>query len=255
VHVEVVSSFGMFDSLEELAHVSAAQSLLILDTIRAEGNFLMHHFLCTALKRGDKVLFVGLEQSFFHYSSVTKKVGINLASQLQQGSLQFVNALTTPVAKFALPVPLATTPGCRTWTSDGSCRSLFQLLLDFVTSCGPDAGVSLLIDNLSLLDQSTKDLPAFLQSCAALLAGQSRAKLVALMHSDVSEDRSLQEHAGQLADLVMHLQGLESGHSPDVAGQVVFSAKRHFGPCPALPPRLQYRFTDITARFSIPGVV
>lgn len=268
----------MYDSLEDLAHVSSAQSLLITDTLRAEGNFLLHHFLNSSLRRGDKVLFVGLEQSFFHYSSVSKKLNVNLATHLQQGSLQYVNALTAPAAKFALPVTLATTPGTRSWTSDGSCRSLFQLLQDFITSCG-ESSCCMLIDNLSLLEQSTTDMPAFLQSCSALLSVHKRAKLVSLLHADVSEDRALLEHACQLADLVLKVQGLESGHSPDVAGQVyaffldkahsilttglslfvleqvVFSAKRHFGPNPRLPPRLQYRFTDLAVRFSIPGVV
>jgi archaellum biogenesis ATPase FlaH len=209
----------MFDSLEDLAHVSAAQSLLITDTLRAEGNFLLHHFLNSALRRGDKVLFVGVEQSCFHYSSVSKKLSVNLATHLQQGSLQFVNALTVPAAKFALPVTLATTPGTRSWTSDGTCKSLFKLLQDFVVSCGASP-CCILIDNLSLLEQSTTDMPSFLQSCSALLSAHKRVKLVSLLHADVNEDRAVLEHASQLADLVLNVQGLESGHSPDVAGQV-----------------------------------
>ena len=50
----------------------------ILEDNSDMGAFVIHHFISRAVKKGQKLLLVGLEQSFGHFHSVGLKLGFNL---------------------------------------------------------------------------------------------------------------------------------------------------------------------------------
>lgn len=47
---------------------------LITDTVQAEGGFILQHYLNKSLKNGQYVCFLALEQSFFHYFNISRKL-------------------------------------------------------------------------------------------------------------------------------------------------------------------------------------
>merc|ERR1719234_2589412 len=57
------------------------------------GAFVIHHFISRAIKKGQKLLLVGLEQSFGHFHSVGLKLGFNLLKLREQKSVLFYEGL------------------------------------------------------------------------------------------------------------------------------------------------------------------
>src|SRR4051794_1664501 len=53
--------------------------ILITDTIHAEGNFLLHHFILNNVKAGKHVLVVGFAQVLAHYIAIGRKLVRSIA--------------------------------------------------------------------------------------------------------------------------------------------------------------------------------
>ncbi|XP_067887555.1 elongator complex protein 6 isoform X4 [Heterodontus francisci] len=70
---------------------------VLLSDKQTDGSFLVHHFLSFYLKGGCKVCFLGLVQSFNHYSLVAQKLGVNLSAAREKGQLVFLEALRSSV--------------------------------------------------------------------------------------------------------------------------------------------------------------
>eukprot|EP00128_Syssomonas_multiformis_P016106 Colp12_sorted_trinity150504_noHs@36286 len=70
--------------------------LLILgtDTLEADGNFLIHHFIGLHLKGCHNVCLVAFAQIFHHYLAVSKKLGFNLQKSQEIGAFVFIDCLT-----------------------------------------------------------------------------------------------------------------------------------------------------------------
>lgn len=58
--------------------VPIKKSVLITDTLSAQGNFLLHHFIANQLKANKHVVLVGFTQKFEHYSTIGRKLVIYL---------------------------------------------------------------------------------------------------------------------------------------------------------------------------------
>ena len=50
------------------------KSILVSDSLAADGAFLLPHFINFYIKAKQRVVLVGLEQGFSHYLSVSKKL-------------------------------------------------------------------------------------------------------------------------------------------------------------------------------------
>lgn len=48
--------------------------VIITDTLKSDGNFLIHHFLANQLKANQRVVLVGLAQIFNHYFLISRKL-------------------------------------------------------------------------------------------------------------------------------------------------------------------------------------
>lgn len=59
-------------------------SILVIDTLKSEGNFLIHHFVINHLKANKPVILVGLSQIFNHYFLIARKLVNNNKSQIKR---------------------------------------------------------------------------------------------------------------------------------------------------------------------------
>ncbi|KAG0241160.1 hypothetical protein B0O80DRAFT_437455 [Mortierella sp. GBAus27b] len=68
--------------------------LSISDTQASDGNFLLHHFISNYVKADHNVVLVGLAGILIHYTTVGRKLGVNLTAARTKGSFCFVDGLT-----------------------------------------------------------------------------------------------------------------------------------------------------------------
>ncbi|KAF4076150.1 hypothetical protein AMELA_G00227110 [Ameiurus melas] len=92
----------MFVELNSILNTSpddvTQTEFILLSDRKADASFLIHHYLSFYLKAGCKVCFVGLVQSFSHYSAVAHRLGVNLVQAREKGQLVFVEALKASAA-------------------------------------------------------------------------------------------------------------------------------------------------------------
>jgi hypothetical protein len=170
----------MFDSVSNILDGGLERkSIVISDTLAADANFLIVHFLIYSLKNNNPVTLVGLEQSFFHYFNIARKLvrffkyltnivqqGVNLSTEQSKGSLSFINGLNKPYD----------------WTSSLSASSTgveFTLQQDKLKGLynsisllfNKTKGGCIIIDSLSVLSNSISpsELSTFVQYCRALI--------------------------------------------------------------------------------------
>ncbi|KAK3828691.1 MAG: hypothetical protein J3Q66DRAFT_323324 [Benniella sp.] len=68
--------------------------LSITDTQASDGNFLLHHFISNYIKADHNVVLVGLAGILIHYTTIGRKLGVNLTTARTKGSFYFVDGLT-----------------------------------------------------------------------------------------------------------------------------------------------------------------
>ena len=127
-----------------------------------------------ALKKGERVYLLGLEQSFGHYHSVGLKLGLNLLKAREQGTLVFYEGLKKMLELSAIPSPSplsSASPGV------SSLQGLYREVL-----AGLGESRLLLLDNLSLLSclgHSVQAVAAFIHHLRLAL----RARYCSNWHS------------------------------------------------------------------------
>ena len=84
----------MFPQLSgAMGEAEGSPMVAILEDNSDMGAFVIHHFISRAIKKGQKLLLVGLEQSFGHFHSVGLKLGFNLHKLREQKSVSFYEGL------------------------------------------------------------------------------------------------------------------------------------------------------------------
>ncbi|XP_010783881.1 elongator complex protein 6-like, partial [Notothenia coriiceps] len=63
---------------------------VLLSDRQSDASFLIHHFLSLYLRARCKVCFVGLVQSFNHYSAISQRMGVSLTQAKEKGQLVFL---------------------------------------------------------------------------------------------------------------------------------------------------------------------
>eukprot|EP00899_Mesostigma_viride_P005809 jgi/Mesvir1/15229/Mv06456-RA.1 len=151
-----------------------------------------------------------------------------------------------------------------------------------VSSQGP-SGTCVFIDDINALGMVAGygSLAAdFVHYCRALAPRPARegggppprCSVVALLHRDIPADAMLASALLHAADVVLHVDALETGHAADVHGQVTIEHRTsaflaaaqqqaasagtpdHTPPVWPLPQRLQYRVYENSCTFFLPGV-
>ncbi|KAM4600773.1 elongator complex protein 6 [Polymixia lowei] len=264
----------MFTELNTILNTSPdsfkqGEFILISDR-QADASFLIHHFLSFYLRAGCKVCFLGLAQSFSHYSAVSQRLGVSLAQAKEKGQLVFLEGL-----KESLGVLLhkASNTGSRAldYLRDPSVglRGLYEFVRDSVSGsggggldeCGPAV---LLVDDLTVLlslGVSVSAVLDFSHYCRAIVCSQLQGNMVMLVRCEEEEDDDDDEGSERLlkglthqCSLTLHVQGLPTGYCRDIHGQVEVCWRRRQGDVQQTQKKLfQYKLHDKGAAFFARG--
>ncbi|XP_072029391.1 elongator complex protein 6-like [Amphiura filiformis] len=247
----------MFNELNVQLNIDTAAlpkgSFFLINESDVDGSFLIHHFLSAYLKGGSTVCFLGLAQSYSHYSAVAHRLGLDLNAAKDSGQLHFIDGLN-----FSLELmhdgnegtqqnPLLTTR-----IKDGNTKDLYCLVKEKLSSVTSHGGTLLLIDDLSLLASlgvKPQQIDQFVQYCLASLPSNT---LVTLIHNDPRLDdeelSTLATHLRHRADTLLLVEGLSSGYCKDVHGQltILHQTSGDTAGCRRQAKALHYKVLDKT---------
>ncbi|KAG7318036.1 hypothetical protein KOW79_019071 [Hemibagrus wyckioides] len=229
----------MFAELNSILNTSpddvTQRGFILLSDRKADASFLIHHYLSFYLKAGCRVCFVGLVQSFSHYSAVAQRLGVNLVQAREKGQLVFVEALKTSAAVMLnessdeaaqlfdylrSPVP--------------ELRALFEFVSVSLRQREAEADSSstpvLIVDDLSVLLSLGVSVGAvldFTHYCQASICSRLQGSVVTLVRCDDEENEDEDESSSCLLQALSHqcilslrVEGLQTGYCRDIHGQV-----------------------------------
>ncbi|XP_035661620.1 elongator complex protein 6-like [Branchiostoma floridae] len=243
------------------------QFVLISDSL-TDGSFLIHHFLSLYIKGGWKVCLLALAQSFGHYNTVGQKLGVHLTQAREKGQLRFVDGLNHSLQAYTSTAEDGQDKNPLTCLRDkkATLRPLYDLVKTHV--CGEEGVLEgptlLLVDDLSVLlslGMSVKDVSDFVHYCRVLMcpSQQSQGAMVTLVHKDADvedeEYSSLFRHMAYHSTVHLAVEGLSSGYSRDVHGQVTVTFRNVLDPSQpqTRKRRLQYKVEERNVSFFAPG--
>ncbi|KAG9283823.1 elongator complex protein 6 [Astyanax mexicanus] len=210
---------------------------ILLSDRQADASFLIHHYLTFYLRARCRVCFLGLVQSFSHYSVVSQRLGVNLTQAKEKGQLVFLEAL-----KASPGVLLGDESSDKTAALDylrSPCpelRGLYEFVWNSLSRAGgEDAAESwgppvLIIDDLSVLlslGVSAGAILDFTHYCQATICSQLQGSMIALVRCDDEEYDEDEESSNYLLKALSHqcslslrVEGLSTGYCRDIHGQV-----------------------------------
>lgn len=268
----------MFTELNSILNAtpdSFTQGEFILVSDRqSDASFLIHHFLSFYLRARCKVCFLGLVQSFSHYSAISQRLGVSLTQAREKGQLIFLEGLKESLS---ILIPQETTTGSQAMDFLRDPTVGLQRLYEFVRSSvssdgGGEEGVEewgpsvLLVDDVSVLlslGVSAGAVLDFSHYCRATVCSQLQGNIVMLVrcHGEEAEDDGSDEGSEWLlkglthqCSLTLHVQGLPTGYCRDIHGQVEVCWRRRRGDGQHTQKKLfQYKVHDKGASFFAPG--
>ncbi|XP_041964151.1 elongator complex protein 6 [Alosa sapidissima] len=216
--------------------------VLIMDR-KADASFLVHHFLSFYLRAGCKVCFLGLVQSFSHYSAVSQRLGVSLAQAKEKGQLVFLEGLKDCLGVL---LPDGPKPDCPTLDFfRPQCldlRGLFEFVLSSLSPPGGAGGEGdtgsgcasppvLIVDDLSVLLSLGVSVGAvldFAHYCKANICHELKGSSVMLVRCEEEEEDEGDEEGSEMLQrglmhqctLALQVQGLPTGYCRDIHGQV-----------------------------------
>nr|XP_057909294.1 elongator complex protein 6 isoform X2 [Doryrhamphus excisus] len=225
----------MFTELNSILNISPenfpTEEFVLLSDRQSDASFLVHHFLGFYLRAGCKVCFLGLAQSFSHYSAVSQRLGVSLSQAKDKGQLVFLEGLNESLSILS-PQDAQTGSEAMDFLRNPAAglRSLFQFVNSSVSQgCaemlwGPPV---LLVDDLSVLLSLGVGVSAvldFSHYCRAAVCSQLKGNVVMLMRCD-SEDEDDDGGSERLlkglthqCSLALYVQGLPTGYCRDIHG-------------------------------------
>ncbi|KAL1259785.1 hypothetical protein QQF64_010362 [Cirrhinus molitorella] len=210
-----------------------SSDFILVSDRRADASFLIHHYLSFYLRAGCKVCFLGLVQSFSHYSAVGQRLGVSLTQAREKGQLVFLEGLKESTGVI-LQEETQTLSYLR--SPGAGLEGLFRFVERSVRQSGNgDAGESwgppvLLIDDLSVLLSLGVSVGAILDFalyCQATVCSELQGNMVILVRceeEDADDDEEgsnlLQRGLVHQCNLALHVEGLPTGYCRDIHGQV-----------------------------------
>ncbi|KAI7806874.1 elongator complex protein 6 [Triplophysa rosa] len=208
---------------------------IVLSDRQADASFLIHHYLSFYLRAGCKVCFLGLVQSFSHYSAVSQRLGVSLTQAREKGQLVFLEGLKDSIGVISqeessqskLPLSYLRSPGA-------GLECLFKFVESSVRQNGENEDGEkwgppvLLIDDLSVLlslGVSAGAILDFTLYCQATICSELQGNIVILVRreeEDVDDEGSnlLQKGVIHQCSLALHVEGLPTGYCRDIHGQM-----------------------------------
>ncbi|XP_019618100.1 PREDICTED: elongator complex protein 6-like [Branchiostoma belcheri] len=258
-----LNTFLGFDHLKP----PKGQFVLISDSL-TDDSFLIHHFLSLYIKGGWKVCLLALAQSFGHYNAVGQKLGVHLSQAREKGQLRFIDGLKCSLQAYTCTTQeeQAQNPLRCLCDKKATLRPLYDQVKTLVCS---EEGVLegptlLLVDDLSVLvslGMSVKDVADFMHYCRVLMCPtlQSQGAIVSLVHKDADvedeENSTLFRHMAYHSTVHLAVEGLSSGYSRDVHGQVTVTFRNVQDPSQPQTrmKTLQYKVEERNVSFFAPG--
>ncbi|XP_043972513.1 elongator complex protein 6 [Gambusia affinis] len=268
----------MFSELNSILNISPdsftrGEFILVSDR-QSDASFLIHHFLSFYLRARCKVCFLGLVQSFCHYSAVSQRLGVSLTQAKEKGQLVFFEGLKECLSVLT-PKENNVESEAMNFLRDPTVglRSLYEFVRSSVIGSGSlEEGAEqwgpsvLLVDDLSVLLSLGVDVGAvldFSHYCRALVCSQMQGNMVMLVRCNGEEDDDedgdvvsevLLKGLTHQCNLSLHVQGLPTGYCKDIHGQMEVCWKTRQGDTPHLQKNLfQYKVYDKGASFFARG--
>lgn len=217
--------------------------------------------------------FLGLVQSFSHYSAVSQRLGVSLTQAKEKGQLIFLEGLKESLS---ILIPQEGNPECQAMDflrdPAAGLRSLFDFVRSSVT--GSDGGEEvagvwgppvLLVDDLSVLlslGVSAGAVLDFSHYCRAAVCSQLQGNVVMLVRCNKEEEEDGDDEGSEQllkglthqCSLALHVQGLPTGYCRDIHGQVEVCWRRRQGDGQHAQKTLfQYKVHDKGASFFARG--
>nr|XP_046256030.1 elongator complex protein 6 [Scatophagus argus] len=275
----------MFTELNSILNITPdsftrGEFILVSDR-QSDASFLIHHFLSLYLRARCRVWFLGLVQSFNHYSAVSQRLGISLTQAKEKGQLVFLEGLKESLSVL---IPQESNAGSQAmdFLRDPAVglKSLYEFVRSSMSSSGGRGeGVEgtdetdewgppvLLVDDLSVLLSLGVSVGAvldFSHYCRATVCSQLQGNVVMLARCDGEEEddddgddegpERLLKGLTHQCSLTLHVQGLPTGFCRDIHGQVEVCWRRRQGGGQYTQRKLfQYKVHDKGASFFARG--
>ncbi|XP_022060681.1 elongator complex protein 6 [Acanthochromis polyacanthus] len=247
------------------------REFILVSDRQSDASFLIHHFLSFYLRARCKVCFLGLVQSFSHYSAISQRMGVSLAQAKEKGQLIFLEGLKESLS-ILIPQESNTENQAMDFLRDPTVglRSLYKFVQSSLTSSssGEDGteewGPSvLLVDDISVLlslGVSARAVLDFSHYCKAMVCSQLQGNMVMLVRCDEGDDGDdegselLLRGLTHQCSLTLHVQGLPTGYCRDIHGQMEVCWRRRQGDGQHTQKKLfQYKVHDKGASFFARG--
>ncbi|KAK3541362.1 hypothetical protein QTP86_023088 [Hemibagrus guttatus] len=260
---------GCCSSAQSYTGETTSRGFILLSDRKADASFLIHHYLSFYLKAGCTVCFVGLVQSFSHYTAVAQRLGVNLLQAREKGQLVFVEALK---ASAAVMLNESSDEAAQLFDYLRSpvpeLRALFEFVSASLSQREAEADSSsapvLIVDDLSVLlslGVSVRAVLDFTHYCQASICSQLQGSVVTLVRcDDEEEDEDEDESASRLLQAMSHqctlslrVEGLQTGYCRDIHGQVKIWWRGSGESVQSQRKIFQYKVHDKGASFFAPG--
>ncbi|XP_060680435.1 elongator complex protein 6 isoform X1 [Hemiscyllium ocellatum] len=243
------------------------KAVLLCDK-QTDGSFLVHHFLSFYLKGNCKVCFLGLVQSFNHYSLVAQKLGIQLSTAREKGQLVFLEGLRSSLDSVLTEQQDSRSPTLSPFEFLSSPDTSLNCLYEFVRVSLSETNEStwkfpvLIIDDLSVLlslGVSAVNILNFMHYCRATICSKFMGNIVMLVHNtedlEDEENNFVVKSLSHQCHLILQVEGLTTGYCKDIHGQLTMTYR---SPSPVKTERnitkiFQYKIQDKNVNFFARG--
>ncbi|KAJ8415652.1 hypothetical protein AAFF_G00402090 [Aldrovandia affinis] len=210
----------MFSELNSILNTSPENcpqgEFTLVSDRKADASFLIHHFLSFYLRAGCKVCFLGLVQSFSHYSAVSQRLGVSLTQAREKGQLVFLEGLKGALGVLLEEEP---SPGTHMLGFLRSPRSDLRELFEFVRAS------STVLLSLGVRVGAVVD---FAHYCRAFVCSKLQGNMVMLIRGEDEEEEECDEEGAEWllralthqCSLALRVQGLPTGYCRDIHGQM-----------------------------------
>ncbi|KAG5856821.1 elongator complex protein 6 [Anguilla rostrata] len=226
----------MFSELDSILNISPENfpqtEFTLVSDRKADASFLIHYFLSFYLRAGCKVCFLGLVQSFSHYSAVSQRLGVSLIQAREKGQLVFLEGLKGALAVLLeeKPNPSAQTLGFLRSPHTG-LRGLYEFVQESLMTKGEEGKWGppvLIVDDLTVflsLGVRVGAVLDFTHYCRAFVCSKLQGNVVMLIRGEEEEgdeegSELLLKGLTHQCSLALRVEGLPTGYCRDIHGQM-----------------------------------
>lgn len=252
----------MFDDLNILTGWDSnrvpEKEVILISSKSADGSFLLHHFLSMFLKANHNVVLLTASQTLAHYGVVCSKFSVNIEKFQNLNKLKVMNILDASLLMYddGLLESPGESPGLFQAFEQNSMKYIYE---EIKKNLDPESRNMIMLDDITVLLNigfKENDLINFVHYMAVLSKTCDCTFLTHFQKEVSSVDNAMKfyEHCQFYSTSELQIQGLESGYSKDVNGNLCFVTKSEGD----LKKRekvkeMQYKLTDRSIKLFAPG--